>query len=53
MHLAYMTVSGRGMIDGLIAEVVKAFKQDGVRLRYKIMAEGMGLTSNPLWQLSY
>jgi len=32
MHLAYITVSGRGRIDALIAEVVEAFEKDGARL---------------------
>lgn len=32
MKLAYVTVPGRGMIDDLIAEVVGAFEDDGLRL---------------------
>jgi hypothetical protein len=32
MHLAYITVSGRGRIDALIAEAVGALEMDGVRL---------------------
>ena len=47
MHLAYISVSGRGMTDGLIAEVVEAFKKDGVRLAGAVRARPVDPEGHP------
>ncbi|MDF0602896.1 DUF2478 domain-containing protein [Psychromarinibacter sp. C21-152] len=47
MKLAYVTVPGRGKIDDLIAEAVRAFEADGVRLAGTVRAGSVGALAHP------
>lgn len=47
MKLAYVTLPGRGRIDGLIAEVVGAFGGDGLRLAGTVRAKPTDASGHP------
>lgn len=47
MKLAYVTVPGRGRIDDLVAEVVRTFAGDGVRLAGTVRVRPVDLHGHP------
>lgn len=47
MNLAYITVRGRGRTDDLLAEVVRSFKDDGMRLAGTVRAKPADPSGHP------